>query len=561
MPVPTHTRFAVFARVGLLPVALVLATVLGLGSYCEASDDTSLAWLFSGVLARQPVPSVPLYFHGWGHLLAAAYTALPAVAWLGALLGGLLLVATMLAFAVLDKLLRPYLKPETLGLVLAMFFCVAWLEHWLWFSYVRVALLLVGGALLYAAQRPSRLGPLAVGLAGLGAAWLMRPSLGVLAFGATLPAVLLLAGHWRRALPLVAGATVVLLVATGVSAWRHTPAEIQTQVRDARFARILDFEQVHPHPHTGADSLGTEAISLWILGDTSVINEALYRRAYAFDAADFWGRQVPEKLLLRCGLLVRDYFPVLLALLATAAITSRGKGRKPFFWPVQLGFFAVIIMFAGLLKLPPRLALPLLDFWLLTNLIFLLKAFQPPAEARSSQAGAVSAPLFSTAQLSRLAITTAGICVLLYGAKTLHRRQVLGQERGRHERALAEISRRTAGGPRVLAGTNDLLKSLSPFRVYGVGAGPTLMLSGWPSHDASQAALRQHLSGTPDEAGCLRQLAARKDAVHWVLSAETAHWLNRRFRFGAGAAPAVVLRPGAALAADSSLRWYEPQMR
>ncbi|MDB5234585.1 MAG: hypothetical protein JWR44_1578, partial [Hymenobacter sp.] len=98
---PNHSRFAIFARVVLLPLGLVLGTVAGLGSYYEASDDTSLAWLFSGVLALKPVPSVPLYFHGWGHLLAAAYTAVPGVAWFGVLLGGLLGWATMLTFAVL----------------------------------------------------------------------------------------------------------------------------------------------------------------------------------------------------------------------------------------------------------------------------------------------------------------------------------------------------------------------------------------------------------------------------------------------------------------------------
>jgi hypothetical protein len=532
----------------LLPLALVAGTLLGLGSYYEASDDTSLAWLFSGVLALKPVPSVPLYFHGWGHLLAAAYTAAPGVAWFGWLLSGLLVVATILTFAVLDALLQPHLRSGALVLALVVFFGLAWVEHWLWFSYVRVALLLGSSALLYAAQRPGRVGPLLVGLAGLLAAWLMRPSLGVLAWGATLPAVWWLAGHWRRALPLVASAAVVLLLATSVASWRQTPAQARTQVRDGYFARILDFEQLRPRPRTPADSLGTNAVSLWMLGDTSVVNEALARRAYVFDAADFLRHDFPAKLGERAGLLVRDYFPLLLGLLASGAVVARRAGRQPIFWLVQASFVGVFILFAGLLKLPPRLALSLLDVWLLTNLAFLAKTTF------------LAAP-FAGRVAIRLAAGAAVLCLVLYGAKTLHRRQVLGQEQGAHERTLAEISRLTGNGPRILAGANDLLKSLSPLRVYELGAGPTLMLSGWPSHDASQAALRQHLSGTSDEAGCLRHLAARGPAARWVLSTETAHWLNRRFRFGAGAAPAVVLRPGAALATDGSLRWYKPQVR
>ena len=73
----------VFARVVLLPLVLVMATVAGLGSYYETSDDTTLAWLFSGVLAQPPVSALPLYFHGYGHGLAAAYVAWPGVPWVG----------------------------------------------------------------------------------------------------------------------------------------------------------------------------------------------------------------------------------------------------------------------------------------------------------------------------------------------------------------------------------------------------------------------------------------------------------------------------------------------
>ena len=556
--VPSHSRLAIFLRVVLLPLVLSLATVAVLGSYYETSDDTTLAWLFSGILAVKPIISVPLYLHGYGHLLAAAYSAAPGVPWLGLLLGGLLGGATVLAFAVLDRLLRPWLRSVPLTLVMVGFFGVAWVEHWLWFSHARVALLLAGTALLYAAQRPGRPRALLLGLAGLVAAWLLRPSLALLALGATLPAVLLLSGRWRRAVPLLLIAALVLAFATGTAALLRTPAETQNQVQDGWFARILDFDQLQPQPRTPADSLGTAAIHLWLLGDSTMVNEALCRRVYRFNSPDFFGQVVPAKLGLRAGLLARDYFPLLLALLVSAVAMLRRRGDYCLFWLVQLGFAGVLIVFAGLLKLPPRLALPMLDFWLLTNLVFWLRL------SRSSDQPITSSPSYTAETLPfsplvrRLGAAVVLAVFLVYGTKTLHRRQVLKQEWSHHALALAEISRRSEGRIRVLAGTSDLLKSLSPFRVYTVGAGPVLLLSGWSAHDPSQSALRQYLAGTVDQTACLRRLAASGRNVQWLLSVETARWLNRRWRYQSAPGAGVVLEPGSALAADTTLRFYRP---
>ena len=559
---PRHSRLAIFARVLLLPLLLTVGTIAGLGSYYETSDDATLTWLFSGVLALKPVPSVPLYLHGYGHLLAAAYTALPKVPWLGLLLSGLLGGATVLVFAVLDRLLRPYLRAVPLALVLVSFFGVAWLEHWLWFSHVRVALLLAGAAVLYAAQRWERHPALLLGLAGLGAAWLLRPNAAVLGFGAALPAALLLAGSWRRAMPLLLSAALLLALATGSAALFRTSAEAHTQARDGYFARILDFDQLRPAPRTLADSLGTAAIGRWLLGDSTVVNEALCRRVYHFDAPDFWGRTVPAKLGLRAQLLMRDYFPLLLALLATILALARRPGRPRWFWLMQFGFAGAFLLLAGLLKLPPRVALPLLDFWLITNVVCWLKAgaaFEPIAAGKTT-AGATDAAALPQ-PMRRLAMGAVLLIIAFYGAKTLHRRRVLGQERSRHEQALAEISRRSGGHIRVLAGTTDLLKSLSPFRVYSVGLGPVMLLTGWSSHDPSQPALRQALAGTRDQATCLRRLAASGANVRWLLSAETAQWLNRRFRYQPGPGPVVQLVPGPVLVADTTLRLYRPALR
>ncbi|WP_210515125.1 hypothetical protein [Hymenobacter terricola] len=557
---PSHSRLAIFARVVLLPLALILLTLAGLGSYYEASDDTTLAWLFSGVLSLKPITSVPLYFHGYGHLLAAAYTAAPGVPWLGLLLSTLLAGATILAFAVLDNLLRPHLRPPALVLALVVFFGVAWVEHWLWFSYVRVALLLAGVAVLYAAQRPGHRGALLLGLAGLGAAWLLRPSQAALGLGAVLPAVLLLAGGGRRALPVVAGAAFILAFATGAAALLRTPEQAHAQVRDGYFARVLDFDQLRPQPRTAADSLGTDAVNLWLMGDSTVVNEAMCRRAYHFDAPDFFRQVVPAKLVLRAQLLVRDYFPLLLALLAAAVGVAR-RGRPGWFWLVQFGFVGVFVFLAGVLKLPARIELPLLDFWLLTNLAFLFQAAGFSVAAAGAKPLVMSRPAVSPL-IRRLSVVATVLVLLLYGAKTWHRHQVLSQERRHHELALQAITRLEAGRLRILGGTNDLLKSLSPFRNYSAGPGPVLLLTGWSSHDASQGPLRYALSGHADQTDCLRRLVTSAPAIAplWVLTPESAHWLSRRFRFGG--APRLLLSAQASdpvIYADAALFVYRVQ--
>ena len=574
------SRLAVFARAVLLPLLLALAVVLGLGSYCETSDDGTLAWLLAGVLTLKPVVSVPLYLHGYGHLLAAAYVAAPTVPWLGLLLAGLLAAASALWFAVLERLLRPWLRPGGLTLALTLFFGLAWLEHWLWFSHARVALLLAAGGLLFAAQRVDRRGALLLGLAALLAAWLVRPGLATLAGAAVLPAALLLAGGPRRAAPLLLSAALLLALCLGLATGTQTPAEARVQARDTRLARILDYEQLRPTPRTTADSLGTAAIGLWLLGDSTVVDPVLRGPVYRFDGRDFFGRVLPAKLQLRAQQLVRDYFPMLLALLATAVVMLRTRPMPRGFWLVQLAFAAGLLILAGFLKLPPRLALPLLDCWLLTNLIYWLNTagnqlsepvgvgeLERGAAATISIASARSTDFEAGAGRSFRRLLVIGILLLvsgLYAAKTWHRHLVLRQEQRRHERPISFLRHRGGRPVRILDGTNDLLKSLSPFRTYSPGPGPVLLLTGWPAHDASQASLRRALSGTTDQTECLRRLAslatysAPPRAV-WLLTAETAHWLSRRLR---AQGPRLLLYPEhapVAIGADSAVHVYHVQ--
>ena len=561
---PRHSRLAILLRVGLLPLVLLGASVAGLGSYCEASDDLTLSWLFSGVVALKPVATLPLYFHGLGYLLAGAYAAAPQVPWYGLLLGGLLAGATVLIFAVLDKLLRPHLSPAALALVLIVFFALAWVEHWLWFSYVRVALLLAGAGVLFAAQRPGRRWPILLALAGLAVAWLMRPSQALLALGAALPGAIALAGSLRRALPLLLSAAVLLGLAAGLNSRTETPAEARLRQRDTQLARILDFELLRPAPRTAADSQGTAAINLWLLGDTALVDQTLQRGVYQFDAAAFFGRTLPAKLRLRLGLLGRDYFPLLLALLATAVVVGRRPAGRGWFGLVQLGFVGALLLLAGLAKLPPRLALPLLDFWLLTNLIFwLLPAGSGPGVV-GEERRAMTEPAWGGRPGLRWVVVGACLLVLLaYGLKTAHRRQVLRYDQQVHLRALQALRQIPAGTVRVLGGTNDLLKSLSPFRVASPGPGPVLLLTGWPAQDASQAELRRSLTGEVGQPQCLARLAqpagqGQPGPVCWVLTRPISRWLGR-WRGPGGAALTFHDLGPLVVSGDTTLRHYQVQ--
>ena len=102
--------------------------------------------------------------------------------------------------------------------------------------------------------------------------------------------------------------------------------------------------------------------------------------------------------------------------------------------------------------------------------------------------------------------------------------------------------------------------------MYSPGPGPVLQLTGWSAHDGSQVALRQAISGTPDQTECLRRLAdwpgkGAAAPVLWVLMPETAAWLGRRTSF---AGPRIVLSPQRPLVlsgSDSAVWLYRAALR
>jgi hypothetical protein len=302
-----------------------------------------------------------------------------------------------------------------------------------------------------------------------------------------------------------------------------------------------------------------------MLGDATLVNAALLERAYQFDASDFWGREVPAKLRLRAGLLLRDYFPLLVALAAIIVSMVRRGTATTSFWLVQMGYVGVLLGFAGLLKLPPRIALPILDFWLITTLLFWSKTrhnslLGPSAFEEEKLTVNLRSILGESSTIRWAGVGIVTVVILLYSAKNMHRYHTLQQERKKHEAAWKQIGAQLGNSANksvlVMAGTSDLLKSLSPYKTYSPGPCAVLLLSGWQSHDPSQIRRYQELSGAPNQTECLRRLARQPSRTKWLLSAETARWLNRRFRVSSTDSVVPILQVSAPLTADTTLQFY-----
>lgn len=564
----------------LLPLLLSASTVLALGSYFETSDDEHFVLLFSGATAAAPVASLPLYFHGLSHGLAAAYTAVPAVPWYGLLLAGLLAGATVLFFLVLSKLLRPLGRPAVVAGALVLFFLVAWLEHWLWFSHVRVAALLALSGLLTLALAPIRSGRWPLGLAAVLLGCLLRPSAAGLGLLVATPAAGWLAWGLGRsgklALRPVGAAWAVWLAVQGGLILTATPADQQHRTLDARLALVLDYQLLRPAPRTTVDSMTVVAVNNWLFSADTLINTSALHQIYHFDEAYFLASTLPAKLTERLVLVARDYFPLLLALAVAAGYAWRLPHQdRHWFWLTQGYFMALLLLLAGVLKLPPRLALPLFDGWVLASLAALLG----PAARRSASAAGANYGI-GEGRERRLQQALAGLMVLattLYVAKTAHRTQVLRAECQAHSQALQQLTRdrldrkknvvRSLGQslppePLVLGGADDLFKSLSPFRRYTLGPGPVLLLTGWPAHAAGPRGQWQELSGRQPVLAGTRELAQQPlgRGPRWLLSAEVAPVLARLLGGGPTFRPWLVA-PEMSLDRNSGLNWYTVKPR
>ncbi|WBA42758.1 hypothetical protein [Hymenobacter canadensis] len=519
-----------FRRV-LLPALLLLAVGWGLGAYFETNDDTAIIQLLRGTTAAVPVTDLYLYFHGLGAGLSWLYQVAPAVPWYALLLYGLLYAATVGAFTVLDRLLLGRLPGPWIVGLLVLFFLVAWLEHGFWFNYVRIPLLLAGVGVLTAAQRPASRAALWLGLLAFGLGWLIRPSAAVLGLLAAVPGAWWLSG--RRALPILGGAATWAVAGALWLNLTWSPAAATFRRLDVLKSNLLDFQLYQPAAAlTPPDSLGLAAAQHWLLADSTLVNEAFYARAAPLPAPGYFLRTIaPAKLRLALPQLLRDYFPLLLLLAVSGWLLTTAPGRPRGFWLVQGLFAGLLLALAAALKLPPRIALPLLDIWLLGNLAAVL----PTAGRR--------APWVLLAVLALVAGP--------YAYKTVHRAAVLGQERQQNQllrQQLTHLTRQTgAPVPRLIVSDafEATYKAGSPF-TEGIASvsqrNPAryLPVAGWITLHPSQAAWRQQLTGTRYFPESLRRLAARPD-VAWILMPTTAAILNRQLAVLAG--PRVRLVP------------------
>jgi len=510
--------------VWLLPALLLLVTVLGLGSYYETNDDTVLTLMVQGRMSAAPLTNLHLYFHGLASVLARLYQHWPTVPWYGLLLYSLLYVATALLFRVLYRLLRPWLRPGEAAFTLTILFALGWLEHAMWFNYMRVPLLLAAAGVWFAALRSAQRSALAVGLLAFGVAWLIRPSAAVLGLLLAAPGAWWLAG--RRSGQVLAGAAVLALVGGLAISLTRSPVAATYRRLDVLKSTLNDYQLLRPTPRTTTDSLGVRAAQHWLLADSTLVNEALFRRALPLDAAHFAQHTLPVKLQSAARMLMQNYFPLLLVLLLTWVWVARrptGAGRWEFAL-VQVGFVLGLLALGGVLKLPPRLALPYLDAWVVANVAFVLKR----AERLPRR------PWWAVvALLSVLA---------LYGYKTVHRSQMLRAEQHANSYALRSLARSSATLV-VADGLETYYKSRSPFDTAWPLPGRIVPLSGWQSLDPSQPVFRESLTGVRAVPEALRRLAQQDSAVQWLLTPAGAELLNYQMESTrAPGAPHVYLR-------------------
>ncbi|UOG76907.1 hypothetical protein MTX78_09970 [Hymenobacter tibetensis] len=497
---------------------MLLAAGWGLGCYFETNDDPAIIMLLRGTTAGAPVTDLHLYFHGVSAVLAALYQLWPALPWFGLLLYGLLYIATVLTFTVLDRLLVGRVPSSHITVLLVLFFLVAWLEHGFWFNYVRVPVLLAGAGVLFAAQRPRSRGAFVVGILAFGLSWLIRPSTALMGLLLAAPGAYWLSGRW--AMPILAAALVWAGLGAGVLRVTRSPQAAALAALDVPKANLNDFQLLRPVPRTSSDSLALQDVAHWMMTDSTRINLAMFERATRLEPRWFLREIAPTKLQVMLRLLVRDYFPLLLlqAVLLGWVISRKGLPEQRWFWLTQAGYIGLLVLLGVVLKLPPRVGLPLFDFWVISNLLYVLR---PTRHARQLP---LDRPVV-------LVLAALAVMAGPYAYKTWHRRVVLQAERHHNELLRTQF---TAALPATALLVTDVLpatyKAASPFENPDAVPAKMLTLAGWTTANPSQAAWRQQLTGTRDFAESMYRLAQQGPKVRWLLTPEGAKLLNQHLK-------------------------------
>lgn len=527
----TNNQITNYQTLLVLPALLFGLTYALIGFYYETNDDQIITLLLRGLSIQPALTDLSIYFFGFSQLLAWLYGVLPQAPWYGLLLYGWLLVATMLAFWLLLRAF-PGLKPWQRWALLTGFYFFCWLEHVMWFNYLRVPLLLAGTSYLFLLRHQGgreafRWGPWLLSGALLLTALCIRPSAAMLGLLVVGPAALLAGGtparRWTPPAFLLALTLAFLL-------WRQyqqTPATRQYQQLDLWKSAILDYGIYQPRIQGPADSLAFAAIGHWLLADRQVLNQDFYRQHGRISLAYVLGRQARGKIQALLVALVRDQFLLLWLnglLLGWLWVTRAPQARRLAGYGL---YFWLLLLAIGIgLKLPPRVLTPCLSLYTLVQLSLW------PRQG--------TLPLTRWYKLAFFVTLVAG---LGYLAKVAHRSWLQQQRQLHHERFIAQVARISRGQVLVYSALPDYFRSLSPLRNYDFGARVLFPLTGWSTLDPGYAGFYQRLTGHRSFVGAVRALS-RQSNTCWLLEPGFDRFLDAYLRQFHGQGLHLVPQPG-----------------
>ncbi|WP_460675840.1 hypothetical protein [Hymenobacter coalescens] len=527
-----------WARIFGLPAVLMGLQGLMGGFHYESNDDLIIDLLLRGISGPEPVANLHLYLHGWSQLLAALYMALPAVSWYALMLYGLLYLALVNSFYVLEELSNERLRPLELLLVEVAFWAATYFLHAVQINFTRPAILLgaAAGLLLFApragGRRASTTTYVWAGLA-LAAAWGVRPAAAELGLGLTLPLVL-----WqgrRRGTQTVAFAGVLLLTLTGLQRLTAPPTADYYRQMDLERAHLFDYRTTELSVHNAQDSLAYQSlIPHQGINDTLLLNQSFFQRCARPVASPLDVESYSDSLVTAVGSLLLRLNPCLLAVLGCWLAVGQAlrRGRLQWrswpvlvFWTYQVGFAGLFLLLVP--HLPLRVLQSIVTVYTLVNLVLafglLLPEFTWPRLRPVQRHWALG---------SALAVLALWLGVNGQLWQRLNRNKQL------HSEYLQALRAEAGRGVVVEQGLHGAFVHLSPFASYELLAFYKIMsLTGWNAFDPSQPRLRQVLTGTRDLPLTLQQLNQRPSTT-WLLLPDFApfleHYLNHRLALPPG---------------------------
>ncbi len=456
-----------------LPALLILLTIAATGAFYETNDDLVISFLLRGQTTGAPVTDLLYFFYGIGPVIAWLYKLAPALPWYGLLLYSLLFLATVQAafflFKVDDE--KQNSLPRIL-IPLAVLFISAWLEHIMWFSFVRVSVLLAGvSVLLFAVEfgrQHRKKWPLLLCILAFLVALCLRPKGAFLGAGLALPALWWLVPNQsvKKMLTIAAPFAVMAVIFQGVLTFSVDSDEKELRYLNRQKSNINDYQLLAGGTKNDADSLALVAVQNWLLADTDVLNREFYNRVSGKNSS-FFPANATQKARQILETFARDYFlAILLQMLLVMGLFSKKSSlsSRTVFVLWQTGFWLLLLCIGIWLKLPARIATSAISIHLLALTGIWLLYYR--------------GRLLSN-KLPGLALA---IFCLLQVYKHGHRSFLQRDAQQRNEQFLIAFASALPQYNTVLtANMGEMLSSLSPFRNYNLGARHVVSITGWPS--------------------------------------------------------------------------------